>query len=432
MHRSLVLAAFALLSSAGGLTAQETVDESPPRVARPEARSLAPQKIHDVDPVYTDAALAAGIQGVVTLEVTIDEEGRVRQPLLLDGLGYGLDEAAIAAVSQVRFKPAVEDGRPVAVRWRLTQNFRLPMGYEPARRHHGAAPPSDCPAVYATLPELFERAATVFLGRVRDAGPERGEPIAIPRQGRPDVLAVVPEKWRARVEVLEVFKGSEPEEVRVFEREPVSDGHVRLEPSARYLFFAQDSSWPTVCSGTQRVGEGGFERGNAWVGALRELAEEGGSVPASPWSLDSSCVARLGVGSRDGGYVRFAFHRVGSERARVLVSAEVRNLLALRPAAIELELGRDSYRLRRPWEVWGSPPGDVIWSLDSWALEASAGTQEWSSLTSFQDIGVAVLLADGDLLFRQSLDAGAFERAWNAAASCEPAPELGSSFVFGR
>jgi len=40
-------------------------------------------------------------------------------------LGYGLDEAAIEAVSQWRYKPAMEDGRPVATRYNATINFRL-------------------------------------------------------------------------------------------------------------------------------------------------------------------------------------------------------------------------------------------------------------------------------------------------------------------
>lgn len=435
MHRPIVLAAFALLLLAGDLVARDEATEPlTPRDLHErqrtgsDARILHPQKIHHVDPVYTDLALEAGIQGVVMLEVTIDEEGRVREPLILDGLGYGLDEAAIAAVSQWRFKPASVDGRPVAVRWRVTQNFRLPRGFTPDRRRRDPATVSDCPATYSTLPELFEPASTIFLGRVRDVEPDPEE--AIDREASPGPLVARPERWLARVEVLEVFKGSDSMTFRVFERRPVSERLVRLEPGGEYLFFLRDEPWPTVCSGTQQVGRVGFERGEAWVAALRKLAEEGGSIPVSPWYLDSNCVARVQVGSRDGGTVRFAVHRVGSDRARVLVGAWLGNSLAVRPSGIVLELGRYSFPLRRPWDVWGSPPGDIVWGFDSWALDARTGGDAWSSLTRFDDIGVSVLQPNGEPLFHQSLDAPAFERIWNAALACKPALELGSSFVF--
>lgn len=67
-------------------------------------------------------AIAAGIQGVVVVEVVVDETGAVTQPRILRSIPL-LDEAALAAVSEWRYQPTVVNGRPVPVRMTLTVNF---------------------------------------------------------------------------------------------------------------------------------------------------------------------------------------------------------------------------------------------------------------------------------------------------------------------
>jgi len=76
-------------------------------------------------PDYPDLARNAGIEGTVVLEVYIDEEGRVRKVTVLKSLGFGCDEAAAARVKTVAFAPAMMEGKPVAVRQRITFKFRL-------------------------------------------------------------------------------------------------------------------------------------------------------------------------------------------------------------------------------------------------------------------------------------------------------------------
>jgi len=44
---------------------------------------------------------------------------------VLRPLGYGLDEKAIEAVSQWRFKPGIRDGHPAQVRAQVEVSFRL-------------------------------------------------------------------------------------------------------------------------------------------------------------------------------------------------------------------------------------------------------------------------------------------------------------------
>lgn len=76
-------------------------------------------------PAYPDLARNAGIEGTVILEVYIDENGIVRRVKVLKGIGFGADEAAIKKVKSTIFIPAKVGGRPVAVRQRITFEFRL-------------------------------------------------------------------------------------------------------------------------------------------------------------------------------------------------------------------------------------------------------------------------------------------------------------------
>jgi len=67
---------------------------------------------------YTDEARAAAVEGVVVLDVTIDEHGRARDFTVVAGLPHGLTQAAIAAVSACRFSLGERDGQAVPVRVR--------------------------------------------------------------------------------------------------------------------------------------------------------------------------------------------------------------------------------------------------------------------------------------------------------------------------
>jgi protein TonB len=64
---------------------------------------------------YPAAAERAGVEGKVRLRVALDAHGRVSSARVLRGLGYGLDQAAVDALTRrCRFTPAIaSDGRPV-------------------------------------------------------------------------------------------------------------------------------------------------------------------------------------------------------------------------------------------------------------------------------------------------------------------------------
>lgn len=84
-----------------------------------------PDKISGPNPQYTEIARKARIQGVVIVEAIIDKNGNVTNVRVLKPLPMGLDQAAVDAVENWKFKPATLNGKPVDVYYNLTVNFRL-------------------------------------------------------------------------------------------------------------------------------------------------------------------------------------------------------------------------------------------------------------------------------------------------------------------
>jgi TonB family protein len=64
-------------------------------------------------PLYTDEARNLHIEGDVLVQVVFPASGPVQVIRVTKGLGHGLDEAAVRAAQQIRFKPALQDGKPV-------------------------------------------------------------------------------------------------------------------------------------------------------------------------------------------------------------------------------------------------------------------------------------------------------------------------------
>jgi TonB family protein len=84
-----------------------------------------PLKIHHVDPVYPEVALRARVQGVVILEIVVDPQGNVVDARVVRSVAL-LDQAALDAVHQWKFRPTLLDGSPVSVKMTVTVNFKLP------------------------------------------------------------------------------------------------------------------------------------------------------------------------------------------------------------------------------------------------------------------------------------------------------------------
>jgi TonB family protein len=64
-------------------------------------------------PAYTEEARQAHVQGEVLLSVVFKASGEIHVVRVVSGLGHGLDESAVRAAQQIRFKPAERAGQPV-------------------------------------------------------------------------------------------------------------------------------------------------------------------------------------------------------------------------------------------------------------------------------------------------------------------------------
>ena len=84
-----------------------------------------PELIYKVEPEFSEEARNAKYQGVVVLSIVVDATGLVRDVRVLRGLGMGLDEKAIEAVSRWRFRPGLFDGKPAATEATVQVSFQL-------------------------------------------------------------------------------------------------------------------------------------------------------------------------------------------------------------------------------------------------------------------------------------------------------------------
>ena len=83
-----------------------------------------PRLVRRVEPLYPEIARQARVEGVVILEATTDEYGRVRNIRVLRSIPL-LDQAALEAVRGWVYEPMVINGRPRAVVFTVTVRFKL-------------------------------------------------------------------------------------------------------------------------------------------------------------------------------------------------------------------------------------------------------------------------------------------------------------------
>ena len=75
-------------------------------------------------PVYPMIAKAAGVQGMVVLDVVVDSKGTLQKVTIVNGSAL-LARAAEDALRQWRFNPYMVDGNPVEMESQIAMNFRL-------------------------------------------------------------------------------------------------------------------------------------------------------------------------------------------------------------------------------------------------------------------------------------------------------------------
>jgi periplasmic protein TonB len=94
-------------------------------VYHPGGGVSAPQVIFAPDPEFSDEARRAKYQGICVVTLIVDAQGNPQHVRVVRPLGMGLDEKAVKAVHQYKFKPAVYQGHPVAVEVNVEVNFRI-------------------------------------------------------------------------------------------------------------------------------------------------------------------------------------------------------------------------------------------------------------------------------------------------------------------
>lgn len=89
-----------------------------------------PEKVAGDLPVFTELGRKARVDGVVILELVIDEQGSVAGGRVIKGLPMGLDKNALVALKDWKFKPALREGKPVQVVATFKVTFTPPAGVE--------------------------------------------------------------------------------------------------------------------------------------------------------------------------------------------------------------------------------------------------------------------------------------------------------------
>ena len=83
-----------------------------------------PRLAHRVEPEYPDVAQRANIEGLVIIEATVGEDGRVDGVKVLRSQAL-LEKAAIDAVKQWQYEPLIYGGRPTPFVLTVTLSFNL-------------------------------------------------------------------------------------------------------------------------------------------------------------------------------------------------------------------------------------------------------------------------------------------------------------------
>ena len=93
--------------------------KNPPPCATPPRATFSPS------PEYSSEARSAHYQGVCVLSLIVETNGHASHIRVASSLGMGLDEKAIEAVKRWKFKPAMQNGKPIPVQVAVEVAFHL-------------------------------------------------------------------------------------------------------------------------------------------------------------------------------------------------------------------------------------------------------------------------------------------------------------------
>ena len=97
---------------AAGFTPMAAPSAGPKARTEEKARVTPVEILYKPRPAYTDEARKLHVEGEVLVEVMFTAGGQLQVRRVVKGLGHGLDESALRAAQQIRFRPAQRDGAP--------------------------------------------------------------------------------------------------------------------------------------------------------------------------------------------------------------------------------------------------------------------------------------------------------------------------------
>jgi TonB family protein len=168
-----VLAILASFAAQGLATSQSQLPPNP--AAGHQLKE--PKKVKHVAPDYPEEAWRAGLDGVVVLECSIDDRGRVTDARVSKGVPP-LSDAAIKAVKKWRYEPLTFDGKPTSFVLTVTLTFNLG-----ADRHLRL---EDLLGSFENENEFIRESAAIRLGGAR----------AGPRLSPHEMVRIVDTLWR--------------------------------------------------------------------------------------------------------------------------------------------------------------------------------------------------------------------------------------------
>jgi TonB family protein len=111
------------------LTSQPKIDQNPTqsseRIYEPNEVDQKARITKKLPPRYTERARNNGVSGTVILRMVLRSSGEIGDIIIVKGLPDGLNEECIRVARQIRFVPAVKDGRPASQYANTEYNFRV-------------------------------------------------------------------------------------------------------------------------------------------------------------------------------------------------------------------------------------------------------------------------------------------------------------------
>jgi TonB family protein len=108
-----------------GFANQTVVSDAPKKKAAADSGTSQVDILSKPRPEYTAEGRALKLEGDVVVDLVFLANGSVQVSHVVSGLGHGLDEAAVQAAQQIKFKPAKRDGEAVDFPARVRIEFRL-------------------------------------------------------------------------------------------------------------------------------------------------------------------------------------------------------------------------------------------------------------------------------------------------------------------